>query len=216
MNKALTASYTPLKEVDSILQSNTGPWIVAEAVNYLHESLTKEMVGVEFGAGCSTTWFCERLKYLHTFECSQHWAVGTLNRVTKDPNINNKWCLHYSNCDWNKDSLGNRWFIKNGHHLRTKKEMDAMEDHFMGFSFNSKIDFCFVDGSIRYDTYVKSLELLSKNEGAILCIDNSEKPHRAKYVDELTPTKWEKLEFVNNDSNDVEAGSKTTIFRIVV
>ena len=213
-SKPQVAKADPAEKVSQILERNDWyPWIVPEAVSWLEERLNETMVGVEFGAGLSTGWFCKRLKFLHTFECSHNWATQVLEKISQDHNLNFKWYLHFINCDWNKDSEGNRWYIKNNHHHRGEEELKEMEQRFLGINFPEKIDFCFVDGSVRYETFLKSIELLKNQPGAILCIDNTEKPHRAKYVENEAPVGWEKIEFINADSsNGVAAGSKTTIF----
>jgi len=199
-------------KVSNVLQQNWYPWLVPEAVTWLENNLNQNMVGVEFGGGLSTGWFCERLKFLHTIECSTNWAVGLMLKISQDPNLNNKWYLHYINCDWNKDSEGNRWYFKNNHHLRPLAEIEYMEERLKDINFEHRIDFCLVDGSVRYETFKKSIELIKDNPGAILCVDNTEKEHRAKYVNSEVPSSWTKIEFVNKEDSSVESDSKTTIF----
>jgi len=201
------------KVVNYINDNKWYPWIVPEAVEWLENNLTSEMVGVEFGAGLSTGWFCKKLKFLHTFECNKNWAMGILDKISDDHNLNSKWYLHFINCDWNKDGDSNRWYIKNNHHIRSDEELSLMEQRFMGYNIEENIDFCFVDGSVRYETFLKSIEMIQDREGAIMCVDNSEKPHRKKYLDNEVPKSWKKIEFINTTlGNNVEMGSKTTIF----
>jgi len=207
------AKQDPLEKVNSILKQNWYPWIVPEAVEWLEENLNNTMMGVEFGGGLSTGWFCQRLKFLHTIECSTNWSIGLMSKIAIDDLLNYKWYLHYINCDWNKDSEENRWYMKNNNHKKSNSMLEIMETRLTEFKIDHKIDFCSVDGSVRYETFLKSKELIKDNPGAILCIDNTEKPHRAKYVDTEVPKSWKKFEFINEKQhNNVEKGSKTTIF----
>jgi hypothetical protein len=206
------ATQDSMMKVASVLEKPWFPWLVPSSAEWLDNNLAPHMMGVEFGGGLSTGWFCERLKFLHTVECSTNWAMGLMHRISQEPNLNSKWYLHYINCDWNKDSEGNRWYIKNNHHLRNPVELNSMEERLKDIHFEHPVDFCLVDGSVRYETFKKSIELIKDNPGAILCVDNTEKEHRAKYVNSEVPDSWEKLEFVNEEAGSVEQGSKTTIF----
>ena len=213
MNLIRKAHADSLEKVAAVLDEGGHPWLVPAAAEWLEDNLDENMIGVEFGGGLSTGWFCRRLKFLHTVECSTNWAVGLINRISGDHSISNKWFLHYINCDWNKDSDGNRWYIKNHHDARPDHELEQMEARLRELQINQKIDFCLVDGSVRYETFLMAKRMLEGNKGAILCVDNTEKPHRAKYVDSEVPKTWKKIEFVNENPHDkVELGSKTTIF----
>ena len=86
-----------MHKVAEVLQKDWFPWLVPAAVEWLEDNLTPQMMGVEFGGGLSTGWFCERLNFLHTVECSTNWAMGLMHRISQEPNLSPKWYLHYIN-----------------------------------------------------------------------------------------------------------------------
>ena len=51
--------------------SQTYPWLVKKAVEFLEEYLTKDMTVLEYGSGISTKWIAERVKHIYSIEHSQ-------------------------------------------------------------------------------------------------------------------------------------------------
>src|SRR5215216_6229002 len=50
------------------------PWMATGAVEHVSSLLDRNMVGVEWGGGASTPYWCERLRILHTFEADRGFA----------------------------------------------------------------------------------------------------------------------------------------------
>ncbi len=64
------------------------PWLMPKAIKFLSKYLTNEMIGIEWGSGKSTIWFCERMKELVSIEFNKTW-FDKVNKWISDKNINN-------------------------------------------------------------------------------------------------------------------------------
>ena len=216
-HKSAENDYFNLENCLKNLSLDSKPWITRGALKWLDEHLNEEMVGIEYGAGGSTPWLCRRLKVLYTYESNPKWAASTLLTMSQDIEMMRKWRLHFVNCNWNLDSTGRRWYIKGGHADTTSEEtMIEMENDFL-LNPSREINFAFIDGSIRYRSFVNAMELLREKPGSIICVDNSEKPHRRIYLDQLIPKHWKEYSFENKANTDdfdqsLEVGGVTSIF----
>lgn len=179
------------------------PWLTTDSIMWLEKHLTPEMTGIEFGGGNSTIWFLQRLKRLYTFESRPFWAIKLLERLEKELNLIHKWRLIFVNCDWQIDDHGRRWYIHppEMNKILTEKDMLLAEGDYCSVGV-PQADFILVDGTIRYKSLKRALQLL--NSGGILCVDNMEKDFRQRYVNSLIPSDWIKLEFPETDSEELK------------
>lgn len=64
------------------------PWLTPDAVKLLDDVLSKDMRGLEFGSGNSTTWFAQRLSRLTSVEHAPAWYANVTRKLA-DTGLNN-------------------------------------------------------------------------------------------------------------------------------
>ena len=42
----------------------SAPWVTKDAIRFLNDNLTDELIGLEWGSGRSTIWFSKRVRFL--------------------------------------------------------------------------------------------------------------------------------------------------------
>jgi len=125
------------------------PWLTSEANSLLARLICDDDVGVEFGSGRSTVWFCERVGHLLSVETDPEWYEWTKRRL-QSKNLNN-----YT------------YECITGSELEANPEMYI--NFFEKYEYES-FDFALVDGKFRGET---SKNIMKKiKPGGLLIIDN--------------------------------------------
>ena len=64
------------------------PHMAPNAIKFLNEYLTKDMVVFEWGAGGSTTWIAKRVKHIYSVENNTNWYKFLIDKVKELELIN--------------------------------------------------------------------------------------------------------------------------------
>lgn len=198
-------------------------WIVDEAASYLERVCDLQTLNVlEFGAGASTVWFCRRAKRINTVEASAQWASLVLSVLAKDyPQSLPKLALKFVNAEFNCDLEFNKWYVSDSLLNCEDGNLLDLANRYAEIDEKEDFDLIFIDGSVRAFCLREAVRYLNGRKNREpdaqlwLVVDNSEKPWRADYIDQLVPKDWERVDFINNNVDSaVEYGSQTTIWRL--
>jgi hypothetical protein len=122
------------------------PWLTQEAVAFLIDYLTKNMIGFEWGSGRSTLWFAKRCGHLVSVEDNQSWHSSVQQMLGTRPNVDYRYVSTIGTCD---------------------NYAAAIEDF-----PDSHFDFIIIDGSCRDRCIILALPKVKR--GGIIVVDNME------------------------------------------
>lgn len=179
------------------------PWLCITAIEFFKRYLTKEMQGVEFGSGRSTSFFCKRSKSVVSIEHHKGWYEQVKKKLSKSgvENVDYRYIPAQSeNIEIEMPRFYEEWGIKVedfGYRKKYSNYFNALHD----FSAQS-FDYILVDGRARPECVFTCVSKLKS--GGLLILDNSE---RARYS-----IVFQKL--VNWKSYTCTSGSTDTTFWI--
>jgi hypothetical protein len=161
------------------------PWITRDAISVLEKLIKKDFIGLEWGSGSSSVWFCERLKHLYTIEHDKEWADFIDQYISNNrKDLLEKWSLFYIP----EDDVFSREKIFIDGNGKSRKEYASARN------VPNELDFICVDGRSRVGCIKTAVSKL-KPIGGILVLDNSD---RIEYFPNKIPSGWECIETSNN------------------
>jgi hypothetical protein len=131
------------------------PWITQHAHDLLDQWLRPTDVGIEFGAGGTTTFFARRVGRVHSVEGFDHWHAPLAARL-RDEGVRNVSLVLASS-----EVLG---YQSDAHRTAYVEAHPHLEP--------GSLDFAFVDGEYRDACALRAIELL--RPGGLLVLDNAE------------------------------------------
>lgn len=134
------------------------PWISFGAVDFCNENLKKEMIGLEWGSGRSTSWFAERIKFLTSIEHCREW-YDIVKKKLEDQHCTNVDYLYVA-LDHDESEPTHRDYDPVPQYVGV---LDKFSD--------SSLDFVVVDGHYRMCCVKHVLSKISS--GGYLLVDNS-------------------------------------------
>lgn len=149
------------------------PWMTPAAIDILHELLTKNMSGFEFGSGRSTLFIAPRVKELVSLEHDQHWFKN-IEAELKSKKLSNVQYVHILPANDPSKTIG---YPKNNYENYIMPATPATcytayysyIDQYPDASF----DFIVVDGRARVECAQHAIPKLKP--GGMLILDNAER-----------------------------------------
>lgn len=187
------------------------PWMVEAAVEHATSLVTAEMVGLEWGGGASTPFWCERLGRLHTVEASPGWAAILLDYMTKRPDLADRWRLHFVGANWASVDTNKR---RTGRPLPPAPVKEALEADYAAL-LPQRMDIIFVDGAARQTTTRCLGDFLERDRPRVVVVDNTESDYVSEPLDALSWDGYERTDHWQHDPDKVPAhldGWCTTVF----
>ena len=185
------------------------PWMVPAAVKHIDTLLTREMVGVEWGGGASTPYWCERLGVLHTFEADRGFALLLLDYMTRRVELADRWRLHFVGCNW--PSTGDE-VRRKGVALPVQDVKDRLVADYVAL-LPDPVDAVFVDGSVREATVTAMAEYVARDQPTVVVVDNTDADYVARALDLIDMSAYERVDHANTAPDpDPKEATCTTVF----
>ncbi|MEQ6120604.1 class I SAM-dependent methyltransferase [Reichenbachiella sp. MALMAid0571] len=179
-----------IKFYNKVYQSfNPGlPWLCITAIEFFKKYLTDEMIGVEFGSGRSTHFFCERSKFVVSIEHHETWYHMVKQKLEKEGIDNVDYRFVPANSESEEMELPA--FYKEWN-LKTKDfEYRKMYNNYFNVlkDFeNGYFDYILIDGRARPECLFTSMKHLKS--GGLMILDNSERERYSIVFDKLSEWK---------------------------
>ena len=142
---------------------NPIPWFSYPFIDFLTPRLTKDLVLFEFGSGNSTLFFAKRVKEVISVEHNKEWYQ--IVNSTKPSNVK-----------------------------LIQTESDSVTDYVGYFSnLKEKVDIIIVDGLLRNECLINSINKLSEN--GVIILDDSERNEYEQGKDFLLNNNFNSIEF---------------------
>lgn len=150
------------------------PWLCITAIEFLKKYLSKDLIGVEFGSGSSTYFFCKRSKFVVSIEHNEVWHKLVKEKL-EDKKIEN---VDYRLLPESTDGLIKKqpdflekWKID----LNSYSYRDSYAQYFNGLKEyeDNYFDYILVDGRARPECLFTSVPKLKS--GGMMILDNSER-----------------------------------------
>ncbi len=165
------------------------PWLSYGSINFLNTYLNKDMKGLEWGSGRSTTWIGRRVGKLTSVEYDQNWAKIVSNDLAEKclSNVD----LHYIPLDHPKSEPTYLTYDN-------EPKYTAVANNFP----NNSLDFVLVDGHYRQACIRACIKKIKT--GGILIVDNT---NRMNIEDWGVPKSWN----IIHQSSNIE--TETTVWQ---
>jgi hypothetical protein len=142
-------------------------------------------IGLEWGVGESTGWFCQRAVKLYSIEHDKRWLDSVSAKLKSTPELFSKWSPRYEIADTApvKDCI-----------YRDRCNV-SRRAYALAEGIPDNLNFILVDGRARAGCMATALRKLTI-DGGILILDNSE---RARYFEAISSVSehWQKYIFSN-------------------
>lgn len=163
--------------------SNFLPWITYPAINYLKQNLAKNHIIFEYGAGTSTLFYQDKIKYLITIESNKYWF-----------NIINQKIINYYNiANCNNNSILAKFipnknlakfdqifiYPKGAIFLISNAQNNNLYQNFIS-DFDQIFDYIIIDSLKRYDCSINSINKIKEN-GTVILDDSQRKSYDKIY-----------------------------------
>ena len=131
------------------LKNPEAPWLTPDAISLIEKLIRSNDVGLEFGSGRSTVWFCERVGHLLSVETDPAWY------------------------EWTKGALRSKNLTNFTYECVTVREIEKHPEKYVNFFIkygDNAFDFALIDGKLRAEVTKNVLRRIKI--GGILIIDN--------------------------------------------
>ena len=155
------------------LGNKNTPWLAQETVEFLKSNLKKDMVGLEYGSGFSTSFLADRSKLVVSIEHNKEW-FDKIEAMIEENNIKNIQYIYSAEndpCDKSIDQVVK--ILKEVDDFPFKTNFLSYIDQVNQFEDNY-FDYVIIDGRARVESFLASFEKLKK--GGYMILDNSERP----------------------------------------
>ena len=169
---------------ETITGGNLEPWLTRDSITVLSKILKSNFIGLEWGCGSSTVWFCEKIKFLYTIEHNKEWAEVVEKYINEERiDFINKWKLFLIE----EDEI----YCNNQIYLDCNRK--SRKEYVLAENVPNNLDFICIDGRARVGC-INTAVLKIKEEGGVLVLDNSE---RKEYYPNSISNGWEKIKTDN-------------------
>lgn len=152
----------------------THPWLTPDAISLLEQLLNKDMLGLEYGSGGSTSFFSKRLKHLVSVEHNSEWFDQVTNMLN---NLN----LNNVNLNLLRPDVANPMpkLSSENDVLITSDDYPVKDSCYKSYADfidtfqNDSFDFILIDGRARVSCSFKAFDKLKS--GGLFVLDNSER-----------------------------------------
>jgi hypothetical protein len=166
------------------------PWMVPEAVEHVNSLLTADMIGVEWGGGASTPYWCERLGVLHTFEADRGFALLLLDYMTRRVELADRWRLHFVGCNWPSTADDVR---RKGLPLPTSDVKERLVADYVAL-LPGAVDAVFVDGSVREATLTAMAGYVARDRPRVVVVDNTDAAYVSAALDPIDMSAYDRTD----------------------
>lgn len=166
------------------------PWLTRDAISILEKLLSQNAAdvraqhfGLEWGAGTSTKWLCERVERLYTMEHNLVWGKAVSDHMKQFPELLKKWTLRIEA----PSKMGSENYRgRNGLYYEAYARLAP------DWSIPGDYDVVLVDGRARSACLQTAVGVLRGN-GGILVLDNSQRPYDLSCI----PKHWKRTDTHN-------------------
>jgi hypothetical protein len=183
------------------------PWMATGAVEHVASLLDTGMVGVEWGGGASTPYWCERLGVLHTFEADRGFALLLIDYMTKHRHLVDRWRLHFVPCNWATTTATVR---KKGIPLPSDEVKEALTRDYAAL-IADHVDVVFVDGSVREATIDATARYIARDRPLVVVVDNTDADYVAQPLATLDTSGYIRHDYAE-EGDQLNEGWTTTVF----
>lgn len=180
------------------------PWMVDEAVDFASKQLTSDMVGLEWGGGASTPYWCRRLGVLHTVEASPGWGLLLLDYMTQQLDLIDHWRLHFVGANWASTGSKRR---RTGRSMPSPDVRRLLEADY-AILLSEPVDALFLDGAVRQLTARRMADYIARDEPSVIVIDNTDKSYVIDAVDESALHAYHRHDFWGEQSTNDGRGTE--------
>lgn len=193
------------------------PWYTQDSIRWLDENLPPGLVGIEYGGGGSTPWWCERLAKLYTVEASPMWAHAILHHMSSRHDLMAKWRLLVVNADWRhvRDGMKLKGHWVDAPDVLTPEVIAEMEKDYLTPPIDCA-DVVMVDGAIRSTTVEIVTDWAQRVPIRLIVVDNMEERATRESVEKLMPSRFERIDFPEKDPRLIPSGQDELVTSVFV
>lgn len=194
------------------------PWLTTRAVGFLSSLDLSQHSCFEYGGGASTLFWLRNCEEVFTLEASYIWALALIGKIGESPELMAKWRLHFINCDYRYDDLGELYtrgtWRENPQEL-TKRVRDLMEESYFNVDPSGN-NIIVLDGQFRSETVKRVLSKVDLSQTDLIVIDNTEKKATKSAVEENLPDSFLRVDLMEEDLSKIPDTQNELITTVLV